>query len=59
MQHNQDLKYQLQSYRSNHASNALHLAGILPKDKDKLIKEVDLALEIGQSALVPNQLRGF
>lgn len=46
-------------FRSNHASNALHLAGTLPKDKERLSKEVDFALEMGQSALVPNQFRGF
>lgn len=46
-------------FRSNHASNALHLEGTLPKDKDKLIKQIDMALQIGQDAFVPNIFRGF
>ena len=32
-------------FRSNHASNALHLAGTLPKDTDKLIQQLDTAIE--------------
>ena len=46
-------------FRSNHASNALHLSGNLPKDKERLVKELDLALEIGNSAFIPNIFRGF
>lgn len=46
-------------FRSNHASNALHLAGTLPKDSIRLIKQLDEALSIGESALVSNALRGF
>ena len=46
-------------FRSNHASNALHLSGTLPKDTNKLLQEIDLALEMGESAFVPNQFRGF
>ena len=46
-------------FRSNHASNALHLAGTFPKDKTRLINEVQEALELGESALVPNMFRGF
>ncbi len=46
-------------FRSNHASNALHLSGTLPKDKEKLIKELDIALKVGQRALVHEQFRGF
>ncbi len=46
-------------FRSNHASNALHLSGTLPKDRDRLVKELEHALEMGQSALVPNMFRGF
>jgi len=46
-------------FRSNHASNALHLAGTLPKDKARLIEEVQKALELGESAFVPNMFRGF
>lgn len=46
-------------FRSNHASNALHLSGTLPKDKERLIEELDVAMKIGQAAFVPNSLRGF
>jgi len=46
-------------FRSNHASNALHLAGTLPRDKDRLIDELDLALNMGESAFVPKVFRGF
>ena len=46
-------------FRSNHASNALHLSGTLPRDKDRLVKEVAYALEIGEDAFVPSVFRGF
>lgn len=46
-------------FRSNHASNALHLAGTFPKDKARLIQEVQEALERGKSALVPTMFRRF
>lgn len=46
-------------FRSNHASNALHLAGTLPKDKTKLLNQLKEAQTIGKSALVPDLLRGF
>ncbi len=46
-------------FRSNHASNALHLAGTLPKDNPRLIQELEVALTIGEGALVPNIFRGF
>lgn len=46
-------------FRSNHASNALHLAGTLPKDNARLLQELDDALDIGEDALVPNMYRGF
>ena len=46
-------------FRSNHASNALHLAGTLPKDKEKLLRELDYAISIGEKAYVPNAFRGF
>ena len=46
-------------FRSNHASNALHLSGTLPRDKNRLVKEVAHALEIGKSAFVPSAFRGF
>ena len=46
-------------FRSNHASNALHLAGTFPKDKARLIGEVEKAMEVGKRAFVPSGLRGF
>lgn len=46
-------------FRSNHASNAFHLAGTLPKDTMRLLQELELALAIGERALVPNRFRGF
>lgn len=46
-------------FRSNHASNALHLSGTLPKDTQRLINELDEALRIGEGALVPQWFRGF
>jgi len=46
-------------FRSNHASNALHLAGTFPKDKDRLIKKVQEAIDLGENALVPQIFRGF
>jgi radical SAM superfamily enzyme YgiQ (UPF0313 family) len=46
-------------FRSNHASNALHLSGNLPRDKQRLIEEVDSALSDGESAFVPKLFRGF
>lgn len=46
-------------FRSNHASNALHLSGTLPKDTDKLIVQLDFAMSIGSDALIPNIFRGF
>ncbi|MCF6339768.1 MAG: radical SAM protein [Sulfurimonas sp.] len=46
-------------FRSNHASNALHLAGILPKNKNRLIQELEQALLLGKTAFVSNTFRGF
>ena len=46
-------------FRSNHASNALHLSGTLPKDKTRLVQELDMALYIGKSAFVPKVFRRF
>ena len=46
-------------FRSNHASNALHLAGTFPKDKQRLVQEVKEAINLGESALVPEMFRGF
>jgi len=46
-------------FRSNHASNALHLSGTLPKDSEKLIVQIDDALRVGADAMVPRWMRGF
>ena len=46
-------------FRSNHASNALHLAGTLPKDSEKLITQIEDAMRVGESAMVPRWMRGF
>jgi radical SAM superfamily enzyme YgiQ (UPF0313 family) len=46
-------------FRSNHASNALHLSGTLPKDTKRLLDELNLAIDIGSDALIPNMYRGF
>ena len=45
-------------FRSNHASNALALAGNLPKDKPRLLDEIAIALA-GGGALRPRFRRGF
>ena len=46
-------------FRSNHASNALYLAGTLPRDKSRLVQELEMALKMGESAFVPKVFRGF
>ncbi|MDD2781453.1 radical SAM protein [Sulfuricurvum sp.] len=46
-------------FRSNHASNALHLSGTLPKDSKKLMAQIDDALRVGEGALIPKWFRGF
>ena len=46
-------------FRSNHASNALHLKGTLPKDKDRLLEELTMVENLGEDALIPKQLRSF
>jgi len=45
-------------FRSNHASNALALAGTLPRDRDRLLGEIDQVLE-GRAGVRPHWLRGF
>jgi radical SAM superfamily enzyme YgiQ (UPF0313 family) len=45
-------------FRSNHASNALALAGNLPKDKEKLLGQLREAIA-GSRALRPQYLRGL
>ena len=44
-------------FRSNHASNALPLAGVLPRDRDALLATLDAA-RAGALALRPKHLRG-
>lgn len=46
-------------FRSNHASNALHLAGTLPKDTLRLINEINHAMNIGEGVMIPQWMRGF
>jgi coproporphyrinogen III oxidase-like Fe-S oxidoreductase len=45
-------------FRSNHASNALALAGNLPKDKEKLLLQLSEAMA-GHRPLRPHYLRGL
>ncbi|MEA4838329.1 MAG: radical SAM protein [Rhodospirillaceae bacterium] len=45
-------------FRSNHASNALPLAGTLPKDTARLIAQIENAQK-GAAALRPEWMRGF
>lgn len=45
-------------FRSNHASNALPLAGTLPKDRDRLVAQLDAALD-GEVPLVPPEWRAY
>lgn len=46
------------TFRSNHASNALALAGTLPQDRQRLLAQLELALA-GQVRLRPEWLRGY
>ena len=45
-------------FRSNHASNALALAGNLPRDKEKLLRQLREAI-VGNRPLRPHCLRGM
>lgn len=45
-------------FRSNHASNALALAGTLPRDRARLLSEIDAALAGGRGVR-PRWLRGM
>jgi radical SAM superfamily enzyme YgiQ (UPF0313 family) len=47
-------------FRSNHASNYLVLAGTLPKDKERLLAQLDAALDDpGHAPFRPDWLRGL
>jgi radical SAM superfamily enzyme len=46
-------------FRSNHASNVLHLAGTLPKERNRLLDEIDETLKVGKGALIPQWFRGY
>jgi coproporphyrinogen III oxidase-like Fe-S oxidoreductase len=45
-------------FRTNHASNALALAGTLPQDRSRLLSELDRAIS-GKRALRPGWMRGL
>ncbi|MFT7619401.1 MAG: hypothetical protein ACI97A_003052 [Planctomycetota bacterium] len=45
-------------FRSNHASNALALAGNLPKDRERLVREVD-EVRAGLAPRRPKWMRGY
>ena len=45
-------------FRSNHASNALALAGNLPRDRDALLRQIDVILK-GAPGIRPAYLRGL
>ena len=44
-------------FRSNHASNYLPLDGVLPRDRDTILKTIDWALS--HDALRPEWMRGL
>lgn len=45
-------------FRTNHASSYLPIAGELPRDRDRILAAIDLALE-GEIPLKPEYLRGL
>ena len=47
------------TFRANHASNYLSLAGDLQRDKPRLLEQIDAALREGERALRPEFLRGL
>jgi len=46
------------TFRSNHASNALPLKGVLPRDKELLLAQLNSAAN-GETKLIPTWLRGL
>jgi radical SAM superfamily enzyme YgiQ (UPF0313 family) len=46
------------TFRTNHASSYLPIAGELPRDKDRILHAIDLALD-GSIPLKPEYLRGL
>ena len=44
-------------FRTNHASNYVDLAGVLPRDRDRMLARLDQAIEKGR--LKPEWLRGL
>ncbi|WP_408956554.1 radical SAM protein [Natroniella sp. ANB-PHB2] len=54
----ENLKLSNSVFRSNHASNYLSLAGVLNRDKDKLLKKLDEAIN-DNSKYKPESLRGL
>ncbi len=46
-------------FRSNHASNALPLKGTLPKDKEKLLDQIEYAKKFSDEMLRPTMVRRF
>ncbi len=45
-------------FRSDHASNYLVLKGVLNKDKDKLIQQVEQAIQYPEQAKLRNNYQG-
>ncbi|MBT8007182.1 MAG: radical SAM protein [Gammaproteobacteria bacterium] len=45
-------------FRSNHASNALALAGNLPRDRERLLQQIEQVMS-GEGEVRPQLLRGF
>lgn len=45
-------------FRSNHASNALALAGNLPRDRERLLLQIEHVMQ-GEGKMRPQHLRGF
>jgi len=39
-------------FRSNHVSNTLHLSGTIPKDKERLLREIDYSLSINKKYFI-------